>query len=106
MASASIQQRNQDATVYTGNLDDQVTEELLWELYTQVGVVVHVHMPKDKVTGATQVRRRCTAVRVLRCGRSAPTHGAAPVGCLVLHMCAQPAATCAHVALRMLLAWC
>ena len=56
MASASIQQRNQDATVYTGNLDDQVTEEMLWELYTQVGVVVHVHMPKDKVTGATQVR--------------------------------------------------
>ena len=31
-----------------------MTEELLWELMLQVGPVVNVHMPKDKVTMATQ----------------------------------------------------
>lgn len=30
--SASIEQRNQDATCYTGNLDTSVTEALLWEV--------------------------------------------------------------------------
>jgi splicing factor 3B subunit 4 len=49
--SAQVEQRNQDATVYVGNLDERVTEELLWELMLQVGPVVNVHMPKDKVTG-------------------------------------------------------
>ena len=29
------QERNQEATVYIGNLDPQVTEELVWELMVQ-----------------------------------------------------------------------
>ena len=37
--------------LYIGNLDEKVVEELLWELMLQVGPVVNVHMPKDKVTG-------------------------------------------------------
>lgn len=49
--SAAIEQRNQDATCYLGNLDEKVTEGLLWELMVQFGPVVNVHMPKDKVTG-------------------------------------------------------
>ncbi|KAF0719406.1 Aste57867_1059 [Aphanomyces stellatus] len=49
-ASAAIEQRNQDATIYVGNLDEKVTEELLWELMLQAGVVVNVHIPRDKVT--------------------------------------------------------
>jgi splicing factor 3B subunit 4 len=49
--SAAIEQRNQDATVYVGNLDEKVSEELLWELMVQVGPVVNVFMPKDKVSG-------------------------------------------------------
>ena len=49
--SAAIEQRNQEATVYVGNLDEKVTEELLWELFLQAGPVSNVHMPKDKVTG-------------------------------------------------------
>ena len=49
--SAAIEQRNQEATCYVGNLDEKVTEELLWELMIQCGPVVNVHMPKDKVTG-------------------------------------------------------
>lgn len=32
-------ERNQDATAYVGNLDPQVTEELLWELFVQAGPV-------------------------------------------------------------------
>lgn len=52
--SASIEQRNQDATCYVGNLDEKVNEELLWELMLQGGPVINVHMPKDKVTGIHQ----------------------------------------------------
>ncbi|KAJ0394110.1 hypothetical protein ATCC90586_003975 [Pythium insidiosum] len=48
--SSAIEQRNQDATVYVGNLDDRVTEELLWELMVQAGSVINVHMPTDKIT--------------------------------------------------------
>jgi splicing factor 3B subunit 4 len=47
----SNQHRNQDATVYVGNLDSNVNEALLWELFTQVGRVVKVYMPKDRVLG-------------------------------------------------------
>ena len=47
-------QRNQDATVYVGGLDERVDDDLLWELFAQVGPVVSVHMPKDKVTGSYQ----------------------------------------------------
>ena len=35
--SASIEQRNQDATCYVGNLDEKFNEELLWELMLQAG---------------------------------------------------------------------
>jgi splicing factor 3B subunit 4 len=49
--SAQVEQRNQDATVYVGNLDEKVSEELLWELMLQIGPVVNVFLPKDKVSG-------------------------------------------------------
>ncbi len=44
--------RNQEATCYVGDLDGQVTESLLWEMMVQVGPVVNVHIPKDKLTQA------------------------------------------------------
>jgi splicing factor 3B subunit 4 len=47
----NLQERNQDATIYVGDLDQQVTEPLLWELMLQAGPVVNVHIPKDKLTG-------------------------------------------------------
>jgi len=46
-----VQERNQDATLYVGDLDQQVTEPLLWELMLQAGPVVNVHIPKDKLSG-------------------------------------------------------
>ena len=67
MAAGPVSERNQDATIYVGGLDEKVTESLLWELFVQVtpisfqvrtvlqlsgqaGPVVNVHMPKDRVT--------------------------------------------------------
>jgi splicing factor 3B subunit 4 len=47
-------ERNQDATAYVGNLDSQVSEELLWELFVQAGPVVNVYVPKDRVTNLHQ----------------------------------------------------
>ena len=35
----AIQERNQDATVYVAELDQQVDESLLWELMLQAGHV-------------------------------------------------------------------
>jgi len=53
MASlAQVEHRNQDATVYVGNLDSSCSEDLLLELFVQVGRVKSVYMPKDKVTQA------------------------------------------------------
>lgn len=48
---ANVEHRNQEATIYCGNLDPSVTEDLLVELFTQIGRVNSVHMPKDKLTG-------------------------------------------------------
>jgi len=45
-----VSERNQDATIYVGGLDEKVNEALLWELFVQAGPVVNVHMPKDRVT--------------------------------------------------------
>lgn len=51
MASlANVEHKNQDATIYVGNLDQSCDESLLLELFTQVGRVSSVHMPKDKLT--------------------------------------------------------
>ncbi|KAI9364480.1 hypothetical protein DFJ73DRAFT_420167 [Zopfochytrium polystomum] len=47
---AKAEERNQQNTCYVGNLDEQVSEALLWELMLQAGPVVNIHMPKDRVT--------------------------------------------------------
>eukprot|EP01053_Blabericola_migrator_P007995 Blabericola_migrator_1__7994@NODE_40_length_17295_cov_124_751393_g36_i0_p8_GENE_NODE_40_length_17295_cov_124_751393_g36_i0NODE_40_length_17295_cov_124_751393_g36_i0_p8_ORF_typecomplete_len254_score52_25RRM_1/PF00076_22/1_2e16RRM_1/PF00076_22/2e20RRM_5/PF13893_6/5_9e07RRM_5/PF13893_6/4_3e08RRM_7/PF16367_5/0_019RRM_7/PF16367_5/0_00064Nup35_RRM_2/PF14605_6/0_49Nup35_RRM_2/PF14605_6/3_3RRM_8/PF11835_8/0_11RRM_8/PF11835_8/69Limkainb1/PF11608_8/2Limkainb1/PF11608_8/31RL/PF17797_1/23RL/PF17797_1/2_7OB_ len=49
-----LYERNQEATLYVGNLDARVDEDLLWELFTQVGIVKNVHIPRDKITGLHQ----------------------------------------------------
>jgi splicing factor 3B subunit 4 len=52
MASlAVVEHRNQEATVYVGNLDPACTEDLLTELFVQVGRVQSVYMPKG-LTGS------------------------------------------------------
>ncbi|KAL0211318.1 hypothetical protein P9112_009616 [Eukaryota sp. TZLM1-RC] len=52
--TANYDTRNQEATIYVGNLDPQADEPLLYELFLQVGPVVNVHMPKDPLTNAQQ----------------------------------------------------
>jgi len=53
MASlANAEHRNQEATCYVGNLDATCTESLLLELFSQIGRVLSVHMPKDKLTSS------------------------------------------------------
>lgn len=47
-------ERNQEATTYVGNLDPQISEDLLWELFVQAGPVVNVYVPKDRVTNLHQ----------------------------------------------------
>ncbi|EFJ30968.1 hypothetical protein SELMODRAFT_88913, partial [Selaginella moellendorffii] len=37
---------------HVGNLDPQVTEDILWELFTQVAHVQSVYIPRDKITTA------------------------------------------------------
>ncbi|KAI6186189.1 hypothetical protein M3Y98_00105500 [Aphelenchoides besseyi] len=54
MTSGAIVERNQDATVYVGGLDEKVSESVLWELFVQAGPVVSVNMPKDRITGTHQ----------------------------------------------------
>jgi splicing factor 3B subunit 4 len=47
-------QRNAASTVYVGNLEEEVTEDLLWELMLQSGPIESVFFPRDKVTLAHQ----------------------------------------------------
>ncbi len=55
MALASnIIEKNDEAIIFCTNLDQKVTEELLWEFFIQVGPVVSVFMPRDKITGDHQ----------------------------------------------------
>ena len=42
-------ERNQDATLYIGNLDTRVSDEILWELFIQCGPLTNVHIPIDKI---------------------------------------------------------
>ncbi|GMT37458.1 hypothetical protein PFISCL1PPCAC_28755, partial [Pristionchus fissidentatus] len=52
--TTAVLERNQDATIYVGGLDEKVTDGCLWELFVQAGPVVSVNMPKDRVTGSHQ----------------------------------------------------
>ena len=59
---ANVEHRNQEATCYVGNLDPSVTEDLLVELFTQIGRVNSVHMPKDKLTGLHSGKKFCVSL--------------------------------------------
>lgn len=50
----SILEKNEEAIVFCTNLDQRVTEELLWELFIQAGPVISVFMPRDKITSDHQ----------------------------------------------------
>ena len=45
-----IVRKNEEAIVFATNVDFQIEEDILWELFTQTGPVVSVFLPKDKIT--------------------------------------------------------
>ena len=47
----NMHDRNQEATIYINNLDTNVTEDILLELFIQCGPIVSIHLPKDRVSG-------------------------------------------------------
>lgn len=47
-------ERNLNASLYVGNLDAQVSEPLLYELFIQVGPVKLLNLPKDRILRAHQ----------------------------------------------------
>jgi len=46
--------QDKDSTLYVGNLDERCTDSLVWELMLQVGPIINVHLPKDRVTQSHQ----------------------------------------------------
>jgi splicing factor 3B subunit 4 len=50
----SRREQDKEATVYIGNLDERVSDSLVWELMLQAGRIVNVHLPKDRVTQTHQ----------------------------------------------------
>ncbi|KAF2747697.1 RNA-binding domain-containing protein [Sporormia fimetaria CBS 119925] len=49
-AGARHWEQDKEATVYIGNLDERVTDQMVWELMLQAGRIQNVHLPKDRVT--------------------------------------------------------
>lgn len=47
-------EQDKDATIYIGNLDERVSDALVWELFLQSGRISNVHLPKDRVTQSHQ----------------------------------------------------
>lgn len=54
MSSAKHWEQDKDATLYVGNLDERAKEELIFELFSQVGRVSTVHAPLDRVSRTHQ----------------------------------------------------
>ncbi|ORX35668.1 hypothetical protein BD324DRAFT_631089 [Kockovaella imperatae] len=54
MQNKPEQDRNQEATVYLGNLDERCTDALIWELMLQAGPVSNVFLPKDRISMSHQ----------------------------------------------------
>ena len=100
-AIPGLVERNPDATLYVGNLDTKVDEEILWELFIQCGPLTSVSLPRDRVTSCHQgyafVEYKTTddadyAIRILnmvrlfgkpiRCNKSAQMSGSSdrPLG--------------------------
>src|SRR6202000_670202 len=52
--TSCYREQDKEATVYIGNLDERVTDSLVWELMLQAGRIVNVHLPKDRVTHTHQ----------------------------------------------------
>jgi len=50
MGSRHHHNQDKESTLYVGNLDERCTDEQVWELMLQMGPVVNVHLPKERVS--------------------------------------------------------
>ncbi len=61
LLNANAKDRNAEATCYVGNLDEQVTEEMVWELFVQAGPLgktrKHTHERSREKRERTQTRQ-------------------------------------------------
>jgi len=44
-----LKEKNINATLFIGNIDQKVNEEILWELFIQTGPIATLILPRDKV---------------------------------------------------------
>lgn len=49
--SKNPSERNAEATLHVGQLDDKVSDEILWEFMQQAAPVKHIYIPRDRITG-------------------------------------------------------
>lgn len=54
MAGVRHWEQDKDSTIYVGNIAEEISDALIWELFVQAGPVVNVHLPKDRVTQTHQ----------------------------------------------------
>ena len=54
MSNARHYDQDKESTLYVGNLHENSTDALVWELMLQAGPIVNVHLPKDRVTQTHQ----------------------------------------------------
>lgn len=54
MSGARHWEQDKDSTIYIGNLDERVSDAIVWELFLQAGRIANVHLPKDRVTQSHQ----------------------------------------------------
>lgn len=47
-------EQDREATIYVGNLDERVSDAIVWELMLQAGRIQNIHLPKDRVTQTHQ----------------------------------------------------
>ena len=69
--------RNDDATVFVGNLHPRVTEELLWELMLQVGPIVRLHIahtPGKRSYAFAEYQNTASVVYACKVSYSASNH--------------------------------
>nr|BAS01455.1 splicing factor 3b subunit 4 [Lotharella vacuolata] len=47
--SNQLKEKNINATLFIGNLDQKINEEILWELFLQIGPIATLILPRDKI---------------------------------------------------------
>lgn len=65
MSAVPVAERNQDATIYVGGLDERVNESILWELFVQAGPVgkFTTIIPKKSSLSSVYYFSKCSSTK-------------------------------------------